>query len=322
MHRRQLLAQLATVATTAILPRLAKAEGWIERMAPAMGSFTQIAVATQDVSAGHGILTACFGYMQQAADEISNYSATSATTRLNAAGVLARSAASTDFWRLVDTGLAIRAASGGFFDPFMHPLLKLWRSAAEANSAPEQNQIDSALADLRRFQLVSSPTEVQIKGGGFEVGGMGKGYVADLGVRFLKRAGVSTGRIACGGDLRFFGAGPWTVNVRHPRRDGILRTIEVPGDCAVSTSGDYESCWDVAGTRHHHLIDPTTGYPTRHTQQVTVVAATGAHADAAASALFIMPASHRQAFVRTQLFSRALIVDAGGDVEELMGSPT
>ena len=66
----------------------------------------------------------------------------------------------------------------------------------------------------------------------------------------------------------------------------MLTTVSV-SDRAIATSGDYESYFDHAGRRYHHILDPRTATPFQtETRTVTVAAPTCAEADAAATACF------------------------------------
>jgi len=327
MLRRALLSQLAAASAYAALPFPAlatetPAEGWIERMAPSMGSFTRIAIASTNAESGHQIISRCFDTMESVAQELSNYRWDSATVRLNREHRLLLSDASPHFWKLWQIALHLRHATRGYFDPLASPLLSLWRAAQTKSSVPQPADIRAALRLQTTTRVKLDQRELHLESGGLEVGGIGKGFVADTGAELLQQLGVTAGRIGCGGDLRFIGKGPWEVEIVHPRDSGPLGTLRLSGACAVSTSGDYENCWQVGGQLFHHLIDPWVGTPCYHTQQVTVVAPRGAHADAIATALFLMPPALRKDFAKLALFSYALIVDAHGAFHELRPIPS
>jgi FAD:protein FMN transferase len=82
----------------------------------------------------------------------------------------------------------------------------------------------------------------------------------------------------------------------------------------VITSGDYERWFEHGGRRYHHLLDPRSGVPASGLQAVTVVAASGALADAASTALFIAgPDAWREA-ARSMGVDRVFVVDGDGRV--------
>jgi FAD:protein FMN transferase len=126
-----------------------------------------------------------------------------------------------------------------------------------------------------------------------DLGAVAKGLAVDMAAREL--APFRDFAIDAGGDLYLGGlnlAGePWSVGIRHPRKDGeLIDTLRV-SDLAVCTSGDYErripeSC--EATTTEHHLLDPHTGLSPRAVASVTVLADGAMLADALATAAFVL----------------------------------
>jgi len=105
-------------------------------------------------------------------------------------------------------------------------------------------------------------------GAAVDLGGVGKGWLADRLAERLENAVVNLG-----GDLRALGAGPdgagWTAGLC----DGSAVRVT---DAGIATSGRAGRRW--AGG--HHLVDPRTGRPAPGgPQAVTVVAATALHAE-------------------------------------------
>ena len=72
-----------------------------------------------------------------------------------------------------------------------------------------------------------------------DFGGIAKGYAVDLAVAKLRRAGVHTGAVNAGGDLRVFGTLEETVHVRSPFDASELWPVAAlrDGACATSASG-------------------------------------------------------------------------------------
>jgi len=114
-----------------------------------------------------------------------------------------------------------------------------------------------------------------------DLGAVAKGMAVDLAAKEL--APFRDFVIDAGGDLYLGGSNPqgqpWSVGIRHPRRDGELIESLLVSDQAVCTSGDYE--------RGRHILDPRTGVPP-DVASVTVVAPGAMAADALATAAFVM----------------------------------
>jgi thiamine biosynthesis lipoprotein len=132
------------------------------------------------------------------------------------------------------------------------------------------------------------------EGAGFDPGGIGKGFAADLVVAELLGEGAGGACVSVGGDVRVAGHGPdataWRIDVDDPRRSGAepLMTVTL-ADGAVATSSRCRRRWRRAdGSEAHHLIDPGTGAPAETaTLAATVVAAEGWQAEALAKVAFV-----------------------------------
>jgi thiamine biosynthesis lipoprotein len=116
-----------------------------------------------------------------------------------------------------------------------------------------------------------------------DLGAVAKGLAVDTAAREL--APLRNFAIDAGGDLYLGGLNaqgePWSVGIRHPRRDReLIHSLRV-SDRAVCTSGDYE--------RPHHISDPRTpGVEPTAVASATVVASGAMLADALATAAFVL----------------------------------
>jgi thiamine biosynthesis lipoprotein len=211
-------------------------------------------------------------------------------------------------------------ASEGLFDPAIGGLLALWGYQSddppgrppEAGALAAQLALHPSLADveLRGNRLSTYNRAVQLDFGAFA-----KGYVAQLGGEHLQRLGIGNAIVAVAGDIRALGSHgerPWRVGIRHPRAAGVLAATELRDGESISTSGDYERYFTYEGRRYHHLLDPRTGRPADHAMSVTVIAADGATADAAASALFIAAAPDWPRIARAMNVDQVMRVDSDG----------
>ena len=120
-----------------------------------------------------------------------------------------------------------------------------------------------------------------------DLGAIAKGLAIDLAARELRR--FENFAIDAGGDLYLGGCNtngePWSIGIRHPRRDNELIDSLRVSNRAVCTSGDYER---QIPTQGHHILDPRVGAPARAVASVTVVAPTAMLADALATAAFVL----------------------------------
>ena len=118
----------------------------------------------------------------------------------------------------------------------------------------------------------------------FDLGGIGKGWIADRALRFL--AAWPSAVVDADGDLaiRCAPGKVWEVAVDDPRTpDALLAVLRLaahdglPARWGVATSGVSIHRWTVDGRPRHHLIDPRTGRPAvTDVVQATVIAGSAA----------------------------------------------
>lgn len=141
--------------------------------------------------------------------------------------------------------------------------------------ATEAPWFDAVAIDAERA-VVRAPAGLR-----FDPGGIGKGLAADLVVADTVAAGAAAVAILLGGDGRVTSGDlsrHWAIEVVGP--DGLppIDRVEL-GDGAVATSG----------CRRAHLVDPATGaiHEPSDVVQVTVLAGTGASAEALTKAVLL-----------------------------------
>lgn len=215
------------------------------------------------------------------------------------------------------------AASKGLFEPDVAALVELWgfHSADSVPAAPTAQAIDGWLAShagiaaLRIDGLRVSATSNALQ---LDLGGIAKGHIVDRLLALLARHRVRNAMVNAGGDLGIIGARgarPWRVGVQDPRGQGVVSVIELEDGEAAFTSGDYERYRELNGERVHHILDPRSGRPATHTRAVTVIAADGTTADAAATALFVAGPDRWRRIADALGVRFALRIDASGELE-------
>ncbi len=138
---------------------------------------------------------------------------------------------------------------------------------------------------------------------GFDPGGIGKGFAADLVVEALRARGIAGAMVNLGGDVAVDGQAPdangWIIGIEDPsdpQRIVARVTMESGGVC---TSSRTRRTWIGAdGNGLHHLVDPHTGRPVAgNLESVTVVAGAAWFAEITAKAFFVGAASTEQHWV-------------------------
>lgn len=210
-----------------------------------------------------------------------------------------RFAASDAMLALIANAQRIARTSNLAFDPGVGTLVELWgfHQGEPPSSPPADERIAATLGasgSIDDLVIENGVITVAPPAAGqaftLDLGGIAKGMAVDRVVAELAARGISPALVNAGGDLRVVGTRPdrrWRIGIQATRSDAMLGTIALDADEAAFTSGDYERYFDFEGVRQHHILDPRTGYPVTHTQAVTVIAASGALADAAATALLV-----------------------------------
>jgi thiamine biosynthesis lipoprotein len=153
-----------------------------------------------------------------------------------------------------------------------------------------------------------------------DLGGIAKGYAADLVVADLADAGLDGACANLGGDVRVWGvapaAGGWTVEIQDPTSDAAPLAVLEIDDGAIVTSTRLKRRWLVDGVEQHHLIDPRTGRSAfGGWAQVSVIAGTATEAEILVKALFLAGPSRTD--LLDELDARAVLIGDDGHVETL-----
>ena len=196
---------------------------------------------------------------------------------------------------LLKKSVEVSERTRGAFDITVGVIKSLWGFDTEHPTVPDSSLVQSLLSKVNYKDIHFQGDGVFLRKRGMRVdlGGIAKGHIIDRGVDVLREAGIQSGIIEAGGDLRIFGKHPirekWNIAIRHPRSNegaffGVLATEEI----SIATSGDYERYFYKDGKRYHHILDPQTGYPAEGCISVTVVAESALLADAYATAVFVL----------------------------------
>ncbi|MFM7150324.1 MAG: FAD:protein FMN transferase, partial [Gemmataceae bacterium] len=127
-----------------------------------------------------------------------------------------------------------------------------------------------------------------------KLGSIGKGYALDRMVEWLADSGKVSSALLHGGSSSLYALGDaqpgaigWKVRVRHPWRPG-KHLIELRlRDRAMATSAATFQHFVHKGRRFGHILDPRDGLPAAGVASATVLAPTGALADALSTAFYV-----------------------------------
>ncbi|OJF76418.1 MAG: hypothetical protein BKP49_06890 [Treponema sp. CETP13] len=268
----------------------------------AIGTICTITLYEQNAESLFDEIFAALDLLEQ---HVSVNIATSDIAKINdAAGTNNPITVNDDTLYILQAAIKYASLTGGAFDPSIGPLVKLWAIGTDKEHVPSQAQIDSAkaLVDYTKIQLDPEKKTVYlpVKGMSLDLGGIAKGYAADMIVQILQQHGVSKAIIDLGGNIYAYGAKapatnttdaiPWKVGIKNPF-DSTGAPIIVASliNKTVVTSGVYERFFIKDGVRYHHLIDRKTGYPEQNgLMSATIITNSSMMADALSTAVFIL----------------------------------
>jgi FAD:protein FMN transferase len=191
-------------------------------------------------------------------------------------------------------------ASGEAYSARVGALTALWSAAAKAGHLPNAQAIATTVATIRTpaWRIDAVDGSITSLTSSIDVNSLGKGFIIERAVAAVQAAvpEVRGGLVNIGGDIHAWGEAPagasaWRVGVADPRDhfDNALPLIRVAlTDRAISSSGNYERGFDIAGTHYSHILDPRTGYPADAVPGVTVIANDNATANALATTLSVL----------------------------------
>lgn len=206
--------------------------------------------------------------------------------------------------------MEVSELTGGAFDITVGPLVNAWGFGYSDRMKLDQAIIDS----LKRFigyekvKLVNGKLLKDNPGMRIDYNAIAQGYAVDLVAAFLAERGIESYLVDIGGEVVGRGlkpdGGKWNVGIELPSEtaddDRQVQAVVMLKDMALSTSGSYRKYFEENGVRYSHTIDPSTGYPVKHSLlSVSVLAKDCMTADAYSTAFMVMGVDKAKIYLET-----------------------
>lgn len=191
---------------------------------------------------------------------------------------------------IIEKALEVSQKSGGVFDITVGEITKLWDFEAENPTVPTKEEIEKHLPHVGSASVEITETTVRIDNGqSLDLGAVGKGAACDRIKTLLETTKTDSAVISVGGSLLLYGDREFKIGIANPENSQTtLGTLEL-SEVFISTSGNYEKCFEADGKTYHHILDATTGYPAdSRLASVTVVCDSGVLSDALSTACYIL----------------------------------
>lgn len=244
------------------------------------------------------LLDAAFGRLFALERALSSHLADSEISRVNTAAGLAPVKVGEDAIAIVLRDIEYAEQSDGAFDPTVGPLVTLWGIGTKNARLPSTDEIRKALVLTNwRDILVDSQQKtlfLRRRGMALDLGSATKGYAADAIASLLRDKGIRKALIDLGGNILVLGSRPdgkpWRIGLQNPfkGRSAKLGVASLVDESMV-TSGIYERYLEIEGTRYHHILDTSTGYPVdKGLVSATVIAPRSFDADGLTTAILAL----------------------------------
>ncbi len=272
-----------------------------------MDTFCTITVVSSSEEKAREAIEVGFVRIKKLEQLLNFFSPESEITAINRASGSSPVKVSKETLEIIKKAVEIADYTNGAFDPTIGPVMKLWgfpKQAPKSSTIPSIDEIKNALrfVDYKKIKMNISASEVFLEKKGMELdlGGIAKGYAADMAIEAIKAKGIKAALVAIAGDIKGFGLKPdlqpWKVGIQSPRpadskskigEEDIFVSLYLK-DKAISTSGDYQRFFIKQGRRYHHILDPRIGYSTSNVISVSVIAPHGFMADGLSTGIFVL----------------------------------
>lgn len=292
-----------------------------------MGTVVNLTLVTHDARAGRAAAAACLDEMASLETVMSRHRPDSQLSLLNRQGAV--DAPDPRLVTLLQDAVGLSSLTAGAFDMTIKPVFDLYQSTqAQVGTLPTEDAVQAALALVDYRNVAISPEHIAFsqEGMGITLDGIAKGYIVDQGVAILRQHGFANTMVEAGGDLAVTGeksaTQPWQIGIQAPRHtEGDLLAAFNVRNQAVATSGDYMQPF-TADMDEHHILHPRTGHSASAVASATVLAESGAAADALATALLVMDIDHGLSVIESLAGCEAYVVAKDLTVSQSTGFPT
>lgn len=262
-------------------------------------------------------VSAAFAEIARLEKILSHYLGDSELTTVNREAAESPVAVGPELFEVLDRSLRWSEKSGGAFDVTVGPLMKAWGFFDHKPRVPTDAELEALKPRIGRRLVQLDPARRAVtlasKGAEIDLGAIGKGYAVDHAIEVLRKSGVTSAVVDFSGNMFALGAPPgeeaWPVAVADPR--DTSKAIAVVGlkDRAISTSGNYEKCFESGGKRYGHIMDPRTLRPVEGVAAVTIVAPNATDADALSTTAFVLGRDRGIPFLTAEPGVEGLLVE-------------
>lgn len=197
-------------------------------------------------------------------------------------------------WDILQKSVQASQKSDGAFDISIGRVVKLWRKTRKDKILPQPIVLQEAIKTVGYHAIRMNPANKSVRLSKpntlLDLGGIAKGYIAQVIVDFYRAKGFKKVLVDAGGDLAMSweGTSGWKIGINVPNSEELIQQYLVLQNQAVATSGDMYQYVTFNGKYYSHIVNPATGMGLTERKNVTVIAPDGATADWLATACSVL----------------------------------
>jgi len=274
---------------------------------------------------------AAFELLDCLEEQLSVYREHSEVSRLNRLAFVRPVGVEPRLFELLQQAQQIHQDTAGAFDITSGPLIKVWGFFRGPRRVPAAAELAAALSRVGMQHVVLTPERWHVRftqpNMEINLGSIGKGYALDRLAQHLREQWNLSCVLLHGGNSSVYAGGDplgtgrgWRVRIRHPwQPDRYLAEVWLR-DRALGTSAATFQYLEHQGKKLGHILDPRTGWPASGLDSVSVIAPTGAEADALSTAFYVGGRELAQQYCAAHPAVGAILLPAGCEVPEVIGS--
>lgn len=213
-------------------------------------------------------------------------------------------------------------SSNGAFDITIAPLSILWDFQGDNPKVPPEDTIKCLVdeVDYTKIKINGNLVTLEVPVEAIDLGGIAKGYIADKTAEYLEANGVISAIVDLGGNIYVIGSKPdgsnFNIGVQDPSKtDGSVLGYVSVSNKSVVTSGSYERYFIQDGKRYHHILDPSTGYPTDNGLcSVTIISDQSVDGDGLSTTCFVLGKDEGLKLINSLDGVQAIFIDNNGEM--------
>lgn len=256
----------------------------LRRARPLLGTIVEITACGAAPAVLASGVEAAFKIISLLQSRLSYHDSSSELSLVNREAYRRAVSVSDSTFKLLLLAQQIHLASEACFDPVIAPLLEksghLPKPAQTGRVSGRAKFSDVVLLPENRVRFARALR--------IDLGGIAKGFAVDYAIKILQAAGVPSGLVNAGGDLRAYGHRAWPIVVRDPAMPARFHALGSLCEGAVATSAVYFSRRRApSGRWTSAIINPLSRRPWLARASISLRAPEAATADALTKVLAI-----------------------------------